>query len=593
MLRNRAYQGSSSLKLTIAQFISWPGRQTTKTLLHMKSFFQRHEKRKVHAFSHCSLSLFAALLLGVTSSGLAQEISKTNSTPGNVNGGTITRTVDVVSGVDLPVGTTISDINLTITWNRSIQFLTGFGNTTFHEETGFWLTSPNGTRVVVVYDVFGLHSRSGVIPATYGGVTPLAGDVTVEFDQQATSSPGTSDFAGKNPISTSFKPEGTNALDNLDNYNGESPFGTWTLTIADGLGSGGFGEVEFKSFTLTVNKSNTPDMNLSFQNGTSSASETGGSATVVATLSAAAASDVTVNLGFSGTATNNTDFTASTSAIVITAGDLSGTSTLNFSDDGLDETDESIIVDISSVSNANEGSGNQIIATITDDDLTTSVASRVYLEGAFNGTNLNTTLNANIPVNQPYTNNGHAGGESAGSPPAAAVDWVLVELREAGSAAAATGSTRVGSAAGFLMSDGSVKATDGTSDLTITAQNVTGSSFFVVVYHRNHLSLMSASAITESGGKYSIDFTTAQSQAFGTNPMIEVASGVFAMAGGDADGDGDIDAADLLNWRNQNGTTFVYNTSKADFNLDGVVNAVDRNDFQQKNNTKTSQVPGI
>lgn len=559
----------------------------------MRSFFQQHEKRKAYAFSPCFLSLIAALLLAVNSSGLAQEVSKTNSTAGNVNGGTITRTVDVVSGVDLPAGTTISDINLTITWNRSIQFLTGFGNTTFHEETGFWLTSPNGTKVVVVYDVFGLHSRSGVIPATYGGVTPLAGDVTVEFDQQATASPGASDFAGKNPISTSFKPEGTNPLDNLDNYNGESPFGTWTLTIADGLGSGGFGEVEFKSFTLTVNKSNIPDVDLSFQSGTNSAVETGGSTTVVATLSAAAASDVTVNLSFSGTAVNNTDFTASTSSIVITAGDLTGTSTLSFSDDGLNETNESIIIDISSVSNANEGTSNQLTATITDDDIDTSVATKVYLEGAFNSTNLNTTLNANIPVNQPYTNNGHAGGESAGSPPATAVDWVLVELREAGSAATATSSARVGSAAGFLMSDGSIKATDGTSDLAITARNVTSSSFFVVVYHRNHLSVMSANAIAESSGKYSIDFTSAQSQAFGTNPMIEVAPGVFAMVGGDADGDGDVDATDLLNWRNQNGVTFVYSTSKADFNLDGVVNAVDRNDFQQKNNTKTSQVPGI
>lgn len=536
------------------------------------------------------LTLITLLLLGPA--GWAQEVSKTNSSTGNVNGGTITRTVDVVSGVDLPAGTTISDINLSITWNRSILFLSGFGNTTFHEETAFWLTSPNGTKVVVVYDVFGLHARSGTIPATYGGVTPLSGDVTVEFDQQATSSPGSSDFAGKNPITTSFKPEGTNPLDNLDNYNGESPFGTWTLTIGDGLGSGGFGEVEFKSFTLTVNKSNTPDVDLSFQGGTNSASETGGSTTVVATLSAAAASNVTVNLGFGGTA-GNTDFSASTSSIVINAGDLTGTATLNFADDALDESNETIIVDITSATNANEGTTNQITATITDDDIEATAAVRVFLEGAFNGTDLNTTLNASIPTNQPYNNNGHSGTENAGSPPATAVDWVLVELREAGSAATATSSTKVGSSAGFLMNDGSVKATDGTSDLTISAANVTGSSFFVVVYHRNHLPLMSASAITESSGKYSVDFTTAQSQAFGTNPMIEVSTGVFAMPGGDADGDGDVDATDLVNWRNQNGITYAYSTSKADFNLDGVVNAIDRNDFQQKNNSKISQVPGL
>ncbi len=559
----------------------------------MKTFFQRNSGRTSHTLPGCLVSLVTMVLLGFNSSGLAQEVSKTNSTAGNVNGGTIARTVNVVSGVDLPAGTTISDINLTITWNRSIQFISGFGNTTFHEETGFWLTSPNGTKVVVVYDVNGLHSRSGVIPATYGGVTPLSGDVTVEFDQQATTSSGSSDFAGKNPITTSFKPEGTNPLDNLDNYNGESPFGTWTLTIADGLGAGGIGEVEFKSFTLTVNKSNTPDVDLSFQGGNSNATETGGSTTVVATLSSAAASNVTVDLGFSGTATNNTDFSASSTSIVINAGDLTGTATLSYTDDAIDEANETIIVDISNVANANEGSTNQITATITDDDIDATVAAKVFLEGAFNGSNLNTTLNTSIPTNQPYNNNGHTGTESAGSAPTTAVDWVLVELREAGTAATATGSTKVGSTAGFLMNDGTIKATDGTSDLTISAANVTGSSFYVVVYHRNHLPIMSANAISESSSKYSIDFTTAQAQAFGTSPMIEVTPGVFAMPGGDADGDGDVDATDLTNWRSQNGATFAYSTSKADFNLDGVVNAIDRNDFQQKNNTKTSQVPGL
>ncbi|GAB5524425.1 MAG: hypothetical protein Roseis2KO_22970 [Roseivirga sp.] len=534
------------------------------------------------------------VLLGFNSSGLAQEVSKTNSTAGSIDGGTITRTVDFVSGTDLPVGTTINDINVTLEFGMTSQ--SGFS---FFEELVFFLTSPSGTKVVLIYDAYSLNGRvfTPVITPTYTGYTALSGSVTVTFDQQATSSPLAVDPASTptatfyRPVSTTaFKPEGKHPADNLDNYNGESPFGTWTLTIGDG--SSGFGAAQFFSYTVTVNKSSTPDVDLSFQSGTSTASETGGSTTVVATLSSAAASNVTVDLGFSGTATN-TDFSASSSSIVINAGDLTGTATLSYTDDALDEANETIIVDISNVTNANEGTSNQITATITDDDIDATVAAKVYLEGAFNGTNLNTGLNASIPTNQPYNNNGHTGTESAGSAPATAVDWVLVELREAGTAATATGSTKVGSTAGFLMNDGTIKATDGTSDLIVSAANVTGSSFYVVVYHRNHLPLMSANAISESSSKYSIDFTTAQAQAFGTSPMIEVTSGVFAMPGGDADGDGDVDATDLASWRNQNGITFAYSTSKADFNLDGVVNAVDRNDFQQKNNSKTSQVPGL
>lgn len=221
-----------------------------------------------------------------------------------------------------------------------------------------------------------------------------------------------------------------------------------------------------------------------------------------------------------------------------------------------------------------------------------TVAATVFIEGAYNGTNLNTTLNASIPTTQPYSLNGHAGAETAGAVPAGAVDWVLVELREAASAAAALSATKVGSAAGFLMNDGTIKSTDGTSDLTISLSGNTGSDFFVVIYHRNHLAVMSANDISESGGTYSIDFTSSSSNTYQTTSALStLATGKFAMPAGDADGDGDIDATDLTTWRGQNGGVFDYNTTNGDFNLDGVINAVDRIEFQKKNISKTTQVP--
>lgn len=221
------------------------------------------------------------------------------------------------------------------------------------------------------------------------------------------------------------------------------------------------------------------------------------------------------------------------------------------------------------------------------------VAATVFLEGAYNGVDLSKGINGNIPLTQPYAINGHTGG-TAGSIPANAVDWVLVELREAASASTALSSTKVGSAAGFLMNDGSIKATDGSSNLTIALSGNTGSDFFVVIYHRNHLPIMSANAISASGSVYAIDFTSVAANTYeGATGLASLSGSKFGMLAGDADGDGDVDATDLTTWRSQNGTAFSYNSTNGDFNLDGVINAVDRNDFHQKNSPKTSQVPDM
>lgn len=96
--------------------------------------------------------------------------------------------------------------------------------------------------------------------------------------------------------------------------------------------------------------------------------EAGGVATVTATLSAISAEDVTVNLGFSGTAASPADYSASGTQIVIPAGNLTGTITLTAVQDGLFEGTETIIVDITSVTNGNESTPQQVTAQISDDD---------------------------------------------------------------------------------------------------------------------------------------------------------------------------------------------------------------------------------
>ncbi|OEK07195.1 dockerin type I domain-containing protein [Roseivirga misakiensis] len=224
---------------------------------------------------------------------------------------------------------------------------------------------------------------------------------------------------------------------------------------------------------------------------------------------------------------------------------------------------------------------------------TLTVAATVFLEGAYNGTNLNTAINSSIPAQQPYNGvNSHSQTTSA-TIPANAVDWVLVEIREAASAALALNSTKVGSAAGFLMSDGTIKATDGTSNLSVSLTGNSGSDFFIVIYHRNHLPIMSASAISESGGNYTIDFTSNSANTYQTTTALaSLTNNKFGMPSGDVNQDGSINSTDLSTWRTNNGAVYSYSgNGSADFNLDGEINAVDRNDFQQKNTSKTRQVP--
>src|SRR5262249_30423483 len=96
--------------------------------------------------------------------------------------------------------------------------------------------------------------------------------------------------------------------------------------------------------------------------------ENGGAATVTATLAAVSGQDVTVNLGFTGTATNVADYTRSATAILIPAGQTSGSITLTGVNDTLDEFDETVIVDITTVTNGTESGTQQVTATITDDD---------------------------------------------------------------------------------------------------------------------------------------------------------------------------------------------------------------------------------
>lgn len=117
---------------------------------------------------------------------------------------------------------------------------------------------------------------------------------------------------------------------------------------------------------IWINENLTPSVSLTV-NATDIA-EDGGVATFTATLSAATTQTVTLDLGISGTATTPDDFVLSATQIVIPAGATTGEMSITSVDDTLDEPDETIIVEVTAVTNAQEAGTQEATIQITDDD---------------------------------------------------------------------------------------------------------------------------------------------------------------------------------------------------------------------------------
>ncbi len=217
---------------------------------------------------------------------------------------------------------------------------------------------------------------------------------------------------------------------------------------------------------------------------------------------------------------------------------------------------------------------------------TISAKIKVLLEGPYNGAAaMTTTLNTNnlIPLNSnaAYSIATYDYTESTvGSIPFPdIVDWVLVELRTG----TASG-TKVATRAAFLKSDGTIVDIDGISPVHFST--LSDGNYYIVIRHRNHLAIMSASAISLSRNSVLYDFTTAQLQAYGTNPMKSL-SGVYSMISGDASSDGQVNVDDRnATWNNKNLVGFRID----DVTLDGQVNVDDRNATWNNKNLST-QIP--
>jgi len=218
------------------------------------------------------------------------------------------------------------------------------------------------------------------------------------------------------------------------------------------------------------------------------------------------------------------------------------------------------------------------------------VSLDAFLEGPFNVADMSTDLNPFfIKHTQPYNVApwSYPGTENIGAPPNGdVVDWILVELREtAGGPATAIPGTRIARQAGFVLRDGSIVATDGISNMIFGV--TVADNLHAIVWHRNHLGIMSAIPLTYGGGLYSYDFTTAASQAY-LSGQQNLGGGNYGMYAGDADGNGEVHQDDIdIRWAGEAGGSGYFG---GDMDMDSQVNNEDKNDVWLPYHTLTGQV---
>jgi len=219
---------------------------------------------------------------------------------------------------------------------------------------------------------------------------------------------------------------------------------------------------------------------------------------------------------------------------------------------------------------------------------------------------MNTSLRDNqmVPLSQPYgpelpyygNNNPvwyYTGAEEIENMPADAVDWLLLELRDAPAAAQADANTVVARQAVLLLSSGEVTGVNGgLPEFDIIPVH----DLFVVVYHRNHLAVMSSGPLNFDDNIYSWDFTIGLDKAYKApgrssyqNGQKHLGNGVYGMYGGDGDANGQIQTQDKNEvWNPQSGSSGYL---PGDFDMNGQVQTQDKNNIWNPNSGLATQVP--
>jgi hypothetical protein len=164
------------------------------------------------------------------------------------------------------------------------------------------------------------------------------------------------------------------------------------------------------------------------------------------------------------------------------------------------------------------------------------------------------------------------------------VDWIIIELRNSQDYY-----NPIDTLAAFLRKDGKVLSLTGDSVITLPIE-IPADNYYVIIRHRNHLSIMSNNPTYLCTNMDLFDFSSSNYLVFGYDE-VELINGKFAMYPGDADKNGSINITDYQNFQNN---SFYANTGylSTDFNLDGILTGSDFNIFAPVNKKRiTTNVP--
>ena len=213
---------------------------------------------------------------------------------------------------------------------------------------------------------------------------------------------------------------------------------------------------------------------------------------------------------------------------------------------------------------------------------------KAMLQGPFNPASgaMSSSLGtgALLPAAEPYTGTGYThvggGGETAApavlqaSGAASIADWVVLELRDKNDAAHV-----LGTRSALLRNDGMIVDTDGAGPVSFALPQ---DNYFVAVRHRNHLGIMSTTAVPITSSTPLLDLTqVANIHDGGLDAAVNV-SGRWCLWAGDVIGDGELKYIGSNNDRDPVlvaiGGVLPTNTvggyHAQDINLDGVVKYV-------------------
>jgi parallel beta-helix repeat protein len=182
-----------------------------------------------------------------------------------------------------------------------------------------------------------------------------------------------------------------------------------------------------------------------------------------------------------------------------------------------------------------------------------------------------------LPLSQPFSNQAYNGtvldfdgSQSVTHHPDSVIDWLLVNLRTGQDSA----STIAAATHAALISEHGTVATPGWDSLQFAG--VADGSYYLVLRSRNHLDIISDSAIVISGGGGRHDFTRSESSALGTNSQVNLEANVWGMFAGDGSVDGQVTAIDFNDWLVAT-KAVATGYEQSDFNFDESVTAIDFN----------------